>query len=120
VKRVLHLVLLLGALVGLLGLQTAYAAVPPVQAQPAAMAGMDPDCIKMMQKQQPQPENGPCKGMTLECIAAMGCIPQPMPMAAVIAYETAPIVFEQAFWPAASVLDGRERPPEQHPPTILG
>ncbi|MFX7930421.1 hypothetical protein ABTK36_19895, partial [Acinetobacter baumannii] len=42
-----------------------------------ADSGMSEDCMKMMAQQQ-QPTQKPCKGMTLACIAAMGCV---VPMA---------------------------------------
>lgn len=119
-KRVLHLLLLLGALTGLLGVQFAYASVPQMTATSASAPGMDADCMKVMHKQQPQPMQGPCKGMTLECIAAMGCVAPPVPMVADMSL-TVPLPFtKQAFWPSTSVLAGSDPPPEQHPPTFLG
>src|SRR3546814_2619291 len=74
--------LLLGALIGLFGQAVAYASVPSAVSAPMAMSGMtdsgmSEDCMKMMAQQQ-QPAQKPCKGMTLACIAAMGCV---VPMA---------------------------------------
>src|SRR3546814_6203045 len=71
----LHLFLLLGALIGLLGQEAAFASGPPAVSAPMAVSsmadsGMSEDCMKMM-AQQPQPAQKPCKGMTLACIAAM-------------------------------------------------
>src|SRR3546814_6636626 len=67
---------------GLFGQAVAYASVPSAVSAPMAMSGMtdsgmSEDCMKMMAQQQ-QPAQKPCKGMTLACIAAMGCV---VPMA---------------------------------------
>src|SRR3546814_13278276 len=82
VKCALHLFLLLGALIGLLGQEAAFASGPPAVSAPLAVSsmadsGMSADCLKMM-AQPPQPAQQPFKGMTLACIAAMGYV---LPMA---------------------------------------
>lgn len=123
-KRVLHLFLLLGALIGLLGQGVAYASVPPAMPAPMTMSGMtmsgmSEDCMKMMAQQQ-QPEQKPCKGMTLDCIAAMGCV---VPMAVrndAPALGSRPADPSLAFWPTTTVLRGSELTPEPEPPTLLG
>lgn len=84
-----------------------------------AMSGMSEDCMKMMAQQQ-QPAQKPCKGMTLACIAAMGCV---IPMAVrndapvLAAREANPTL---AFWPTTTVLRGSNLTPEPEPPTLLG
>lgn len=124
VKRAFHLFLLLGALIGLLGQEAAFASGPPAVSAPMAMSGMadsgmSEDCMKMMAQQQ-QPAQKPCKGMTLACIAAMGCV---IPMAArndapvLGAREAGPTL---AFWPTTTVLHGSDLTPEPEPPTLLG
>src|SRR3546814_1679131 len=76
-----------------------------------ADSGMSEDCMKMM-AQQPQPAQKPCKGMTLACIAAMGCV---IPMAVrndapgLAAREAGPTL---AFWPTSTVLRGSDLTPE--------
>ncbi|WP_235209964.1 hypothetical protein [Sphingobium sp. Ant17] len=123
VKRALRLFLLLGALIGLFGQAVAYASVQPAVSAPMAMSGMaetgmSEDCMKMMAQQQPQQK--PCKGMTLACIAAMGCV---VPMVvrndspALASRETAQNL---AFWPTTTVLRGSDLTPEPEPPTLLG
>lgn len=123
VKRALHLFLLLGALTGLFGQALAYASVQTAVSAPMAMSGMadsgmSEDCMKMMAQQQPQQK--PCKGMTLACIAAMGCV---VPMVvrndspALASREAAPSL---AFWPTTTVLRGSDLTPEPEPPTLLG
>ncbi len=75
--------------------------------------------MEMMQK-APQPAQMPCKGMTLDCIAAMGCIVPVLVRdegAALAMPRTAPV---QDFWPATLVLVGSDLPPEQPPPNIPG
>lgn len=122
-KRALHLFLLLGALIGLFGQAAAYASVPaPVAAtmtmSDMADAGMSEDCMKMMAQQQ-QPQQKPCKGMTLACIAAMGCV---VPM--VVRDDSLALVSREAdsslaFWPTTTVLRGSDLTPEPEPPTLL-
>jgi hypothetical protein len=134
VKRALHLFLLLGALIGLFGQGIAIASIPspasaamamPVKAMSAkamsetSLSGMSEDCMKMMAAQQ-QPGEKPCKGMTLACIAAMGCV---VPMVVrndspTLALRNADAV--PAFWPTTTVLHGSELTPEPEPPTLLG
>lgn len=124
VKHALHLFLLFGALFGLLGQEVAFASASPSVSAPMAMtgmadAGMSEDCMKMMAQQQ-QPVQKPCKGMTLACIAAMGCI---VPMAVrndspALAVPAANATL--AFWTTATVLRGSDLTPEPEPPTFLG
>ena len=124
VKNALHLFLLLGALIGLFGQAVAYASVQSAVSAPMVMStmadtGMPEDCMKMMAQQQ-QPAQKPCKGMTLACIAAMGCV---VPMAV---RDDAPTLAARAadlslaFWPTTTVLRGSELTPEPEPPTLLG
>lgn len=119
-KRVLHVLLLVGALLGLIGQQAAYASGTHMGTAPMTASQMSEDCMEMMQEQQPGPAKQPCKGLTLDCIAAMGCavpimLGEPAPPA-VAPHAHAP----PAFWSAIAVLTGSDLPPEQHPPTILG
>ncbi|AUW60539.1 hypothetical protein C1T17_20135 (plasmid) [Sphingobium sp. SCG-1] len=122
-KRALRLFLLFGALIGLFGQAVAYASVQTASSAPMAMSGMtnsgmSEDCIKMMAQQQPQQK--PCKGMTLACIAAMGCV---VPMVvrndspALVSRGAGPAL---AFWPTTTVLLGSDLTPELEPPTLLG
>lgn len=111
--------LLLGALLGLFGQQAAYAVGAGAAIAPASVSQMDADCMEMMQKQS-QPAEKPCKGLTLDCIAAMGCV-----VPALLGGEGTPLATPQpllvpAFLSATSVLVGSDVPPEQHPPAILG
>ena len=78
---------------------------------------MSEDCMKMMAQQQPQQK--PCKGMTLACIAAMGCV---VPM--VVRDDSLALVSREAdsslaFWPTTTVLRGSDLTPEPEPPTLL-
>ena len=123
VKRVLSLLMLLGALIGLMGQETAYAAAP-VHATTAMMkmsegaAPMSADCMEMMQK-APQPAQKPCKGMTLDCIAAMGCV-VPLAVAPESALVDKMIHARMEHFPApANALTGRALAPEPEPPTLL-
>jgi len=130
VQRLLALLLLAGAMTGLFGAQAALA-FGPALAKPAAlekpMAMADPamagmDCAEMMAPAKPQPpEKGPqpCKGMTLACIAQMGCtVPVLLgdgPAPAALS-PTMPILFLPV---QAAPLAGRSYGPEPEPPTVL-
>ncbi len=129
-RRLFALLLLVGALTGMFGAQAALA-FGPTLAKPAAvekpMAMADPamagmDCAEMMAPAKPQPpEQGPqpCKGMTLACIAQMGC--------------TVPVLLgggpaPTGLLPTASILyvpmpsaplAGRSYGPEPEPPAFL-
>jgi len=120
VKRILSLLLLLGAIAGLFGQAAAYAAGPHAPMTSTAVSQMSEDCMEMMQERQPEPDKKPCNGLTLDCIAAMGCtlpfvLREVLPQMAVAAPAAA-----RAFWPLVTVLVGSDRPPEIHPPTLLG
>lgn len=118
-KRAFRLLLLLGALIGLFGQQAAYATSARASVTAAAVSPMDADCMAMMEK-QPQPTQKPCKGLTLDCIAAMGCV-LPVLLRDADAPLAAPVLFPvPAYWPSTSVLAGSDLVPEQHPPTTLG
>ena len=115
--------MLLGALIGLLGQEAAYAAAPihasdAVVKMAASSASMSPDCMAMMQK-APQPGQKPCKGLTLDCIAAMGCV-VPLAVAPEPARIEKMIHARMAHFPApTSTLAGRALAPEPEPPTLL-
>lgn len=122
-KRWFSLALLLGALLGLMGQEAAFARVMPVEKaeQATSMAQMSPECAQMMGLAKQQPESGmPCKGMTPDCIAKMGCAvpvallptlsPGISPVFRAIAPRLAPV----------SPLVGRNIGPEPEPPARLG
>lgn len=122
-KRWFSLLLIMGALLGLLGQEAAFARVMPVAKaeQTVAAAQMSAECAEMMglAKQKPQPEK-PCQGMTPDCIAKMGCaLPLVLlpPLASSVSRE-----FRAATPPQMPVapLVGRDTGPEPEPPTRLG
>jgi hypothetical protein len=119
VKRAVPLLLLLGALFGLLGQQTAAAAstVPATVTAPAA--AMSADCMEMMGQHPAKSEKKPCTGLTLDCIAAMGCA-MPLTRDPLPPLDRAPMVSAQSFWPTSTVLVGQDLAPEPHPPSLLG
>lgn len=118
-KRLLASLLLLGALIGLFGAQAAYAHGPVTAKADTAMA-MDADCMAMMAKQQPAPAKKPCKGLTLDCIAAMGCV-VPLVVADLATGIATPRIFgAPGFWPTNTVLTGKSFAPDPDPPMDLG
>lgn len=120
VKRFAALLLLVGALFGLFGAQMAAArSVPTAMSEQKAMA-MDADCMAMMAKQQPAPEKKPCKGLTLDCIAAMGCVVPLVAADLATGIATPRIYGSPGFWPTNTVLTGKSFAPDPDPPTNLG
>jgi hypothetical protein len=115
VTRFLRLVLLTFALIGLAGESTAMAMAPlvaPSTTMQAAMPGMD--C-----KDMPTPDGTPCKKLTWQCIAAMGCLS----VAAVEPVVVAPgdrLLTRWSHDPSdAKRLAGRSLGPEPDPPSFL-
>lgn len=93
--------------------------VPPAVAAPKAMA-MDADCMAMMAQQHPTSDKKPCKGLTLDCIAAMGCM-VPLVAANLAGSVATPRTYGAlGFWPTTSVLTGKSFAPDPDPPTNLG
>jgi hypothetical protein len=121
VKRRLSLLLLLGALLGLLAQEAAFAAAPamPMSDTAVASSAMSDECAEMMGVDTSQRDE-PCKGLTLDCIAKMGCA---LPL--VVVTPAAPLaIAERRHDPveplAATRLFGRTFGPEPEPPLILG
>lgn len=122
-KRWLTLLLLAGALLGLLGQEAAFAQVMPTQmsVHTATGAPMSAECAEMMglAKHASQPEK-PCQGMTPDCMAKMGCA-VPLALIPPVSIDTAP-QFRVAIptqLPVAALV-GRDTGPEPEPPTRLG
>lgn len=114
-KRVLAFLLLFGAMVGLFDQEMAFASgVGTTKA--SSHSEMMPGCTMPMAEQK---HDKPCKGLTLECIAAMGCtIP--------LAHADEPAVIESValarIAPVATAtkrLTGLRVLPEPEPPTVL-
>ena len=123
-KRWFSLALLLGAILGLLGQEAAFAHVMPVEKaeQTATAAQMNADCAEMMglAKQAPQPEKQPCQGMTPDCIAKMGCA-VPLALIPPLAFDLVPQFRAAApLQTPVAPLVGRDTGPEPEPPTRLG
>ncbi|HJS11516.1 hypothetical protein [Sphingopyxis sp.] len=119
-KRWLTLMLLAGALLGLFGQETAFAMARPIieGQQPVAAPAMSAECAEMMGVDTSKPDQ-PCKGMTLDCIAKMGCA---IPLAVVT--PAAPLAVadyqrELADPLAVQRLVGRSFGPEPEPPLLL-
>jgi hypothetical protein len=74
VKRRISLLLLIGALLGLLAQEAAFASAPAMPMQDTAIAAptMSAECAEMMGIDKSQ-DKEPCQGLTLDCIAKMGC-----------------------------------------------
>ena len=118
-KRVLVSLLLIGALIGLFGAELAYARSVPATA-PAKTMAMDADCMAMRAMQLPAPKEKPCKGLTLDCIAAMGCVVPLMAVDLPGNLAALHIHGKPIFWSATTVLTGKNFAPDPDPPMNLG
>lgn len=106
------------AVFGLFG-QTTAMAMSPVQGDTMSMAEMaSMECCDGMTSGQMH-GSVPCKKMTLQCIAAMGCpaaaIAPPLGVA-LSSRQLDPLV---PSWPLTARLDGRSYGPEPDPPSFL-
>lgn len=114
-KRYFALFLLFGAMIGLFGQEMAFASgVRHDKASPHS--ALMPGCTMPMAEQK---QDKPCKGLTLECIAAMGCaIPlahadEPAIVEPIATVQIAPVA------PATKRLTGLRVLPEPEPPHTL-
>lgn len=125
-KRLLHIALLILALLGLVGQSTAMAMAPPRStaavtdgsmniSMQASMADMD--CMDMATA--PAPGKPPCKKVTLQCIAAMGCSPLALTEPSAPAADTLPAAHDRAAPLLAARLYDRSFGPEPDPPPFL-
>src|SRR3546814_18273854 len=68
VRRWLSLMLLFGAMVGLLAQEVAFASAPAMSSAAVTASQMSDECAEMMKAATSQGDK-PCKGLTLDCIA---------------------------------------------------
>src|SRR5947207_508405 len=105
-------------MVGLAGQSTAMA-MAPVMANPvakqAAMAGMD--CKDMATS--PSSDGAPCKKLTWQCIATMGCLTASALQPSILAMDGHPLVRAVPATRDVTRLVGRSYGPEPDPPSFL-
>ncbi len=124
-KRVLPFLLLLGALTGLFGQEVAFARGPNLASLVAAaqqMSGMDGmDCAGMMMMESLSHHGGPkpCKGMTPDCMAQIGCVAPALLDEASTPTTVKPLASKVFYWSSTSRLIGRSYAPELDPPSLL-
>lgn len=126
-KRWFSLALLMGALLGLIGQESAFARVVPAAqaAQTSAVVQTDSgqmsaDCAEMMKLAQQPQQDTPCQGMTPDCVAKMGCsVPVALIPPLLGAAPTKFRLLAPRQMPVARLI-GREVSPEPHPPAFLG
>ena len=105
------------AVVGLFGQSTAMA-MSPLQSDTMSMSAMaSMDCDDMI----PGSMDGstPCKKMTLQCIAAMGCHTAAIAEPVAIAMASRQLDRLAPSWPSAAPLNGLSYGPEPDPPSFL-
>jgi hypothetical protein len=119
VKHLLSLLLLLGAVLGLLGQEVAFASAPGVRDEAVAASTMRDDCAEMMGIDQSQ-DNKPCEGLTLDCIAKMGCAIPPVIVSSALPLAVAAQMPDLPDLLPIRRLSGRVIGPEPDPPLLLG
>ena len=117
VKILLHLILLFGAMTGLMGQSTAMAMRPvtAVSTTMTAMVGRS-DCPEMA---SPMRGDTPCKKITWQCIAAMGCGSAAIALPSFMAEAAPHAVRLPHVRPVVATMLGRSVAPEIDPPAFL-
>ena len=121
----LGIVLVIAALFGLFGQETAFArALPAVavsQSATSPAAAMNPECAEMMglAKAQPQSPDKPCEGKSLDCMAKMGCSVPVVLLPAIMAEDYLSAASTTPCTAAAHRLNGLDYGPEPDPPTHI-
>lgn len=116
--RAIRFLLLVGVLFGLFGQAAAYSQIPVQKPVEQKVAAGD-DCMEAMAQAQKEKPKAPCRGLTPDCIAAMGCV-TPMIVGKPLALDPAPIASSAPIWSDAPVLlSGRSVAPDPHPPSLV-
>jgi len=121
VKRWLSLLLLFGAVLGLLAQEAAFASAPamPIADTAIAASAMSDECAEMMGIEKSQNKE-PCQGLTLDCIAKMGCALPPAVVSPATPIEAKAHVPGLLDPLPVRRLAGRTFGPEPDPPLVLG
>lgn len=119
--RWFSLMLLIGAAFGLFAQEAAMASAPARQSSDhvSVAAAMGVDCAEKMGLAKPRPDQ-PCHGLTLDCIAKMGCVltfTLTSPLSPALGWDNRSELL--APMPAARLV-GRNTPPEPEPPALTG
>lgn len=118
-KRWFSFLLLLGAILGLLAQEAAFASAMPMPDTTIAASAMSDECAEMMGLSKAQDKKS-CAGLTLDCIAKMGCALPPVVISPAMSLAAeAHVPGLQDPLPIRR-LDGRTLGPELDPPLILG
>ena len=116
-KRIVRLVFLLGALLGLFGQSVANASIGNLNT-PSEMASVTPDCMAAMMSHK-KPAQSPCQSTAQACVSALGCA-VPFNIVNTVDKSVHPILSSSVgFYPKAVILHGVARPPEPRPPSLL-
>ncbi|MGQ3026521.1 hypothetical protein [Sphingomonadaceae bacterium 3R27C6] len=120
-KRRISLLLLIGALLGLLAQEAAFASAPAMPMQDTAIAAptMSAECAEMMGIDKSQ-DKEPCQGLTLDCIAKMGCAVPPAVVSSAVPLAIAAHMPGLLDPLPIRRLAGRMIGPEPDPPLLLG
>lgn len=114
VKRLLYLLLLIGAVVGLVGQGTAVASARPCPEMIALQAAKDEACAMMA---MPKKHRAPgAKHVSLGCAAMLGCMAPTMIEPALFITSCPSIEPLAAVWPSPHSSIGRSVAPALEPP----
>lgn len=120
--RRFFMLLLIGAILGLFAQEVAIASARTTQSPDhfsAAATAMSQDCAETMGLTKPQPDQ-PCQGLTLDCIAKMGCAASftlTSLLTPALAFGNRPELLRPM--PVARLV-GRNTTPEPEPPALPG
>lgn len=116
-KRIVHLGLLLGALLGLFGQSMANASVGNLNPS-SEIASVTADCMAAMMSHKKSTQS-PCQSTAQACVSVIGCA-VPINVVNNIDKLAHPVLsLSLGFYPKAVILHGVARPPEPRPPSIL-
>ena len=118
-SRLPRLFLVFGAIIGLLGQEAAFAIGPSFAnaSMPTAETAMSSECAEMMK--QPAPDKAPCKGLTWDCIAKMGCS-IPIAFWSSVADSLEPVARTALVAPIpVALMTSRTLLPDKQPPKLL-
>ena len=116
-KRIVHLGLILGALLGLFGQSMAHASIGNLSTSSEIASEMT-DCMAAMMSHN-KSNKSPCQGTAQACVSVIGC-PVPFNVVNDIDKLVHPVLsLSLGFYSKAVILHGVARPPEPRPPSIL-
>lgn len=117
VKQLLRIVLVLGALVGLFGQAAALTRLPEIAV--GAHVAMADDCMQQMAQVKVTKPEKPCRGLTLDCISAMGCLVNATLAEPAVVPVATSVAARLPLPSGGATLAGRAVAPDLDPPSLI-